>query len=208
MGFNWIYIWGLFAILFVLIINAGVNFTYAKYSKRYSASNVTGARAARLVLDQNGLQHIPIEQISGKLTDRYDPAANVIYLSEDVYNSNSIAAIGVACHEVGRAMQYATNYKPIKIRSAVQPVAYIVFKLVMPTLLAGILLNAIGGILILVYIGLFLFALSYILRLVILPMEFNAGSRAIAAICENDLLTPDELKCVRQFFFFAAMTYV
>lgn len=206
MGFNWTYILALVAILFVLIIHAGTNFTYTKYSKRYSASNLTGAQAARLALDQNGLQHILIEQISGRLTDRYDPAANVIYLSDDVYNSTSVASIGVACHEVGRAIQHATGYKPVKIRSAIQPVAYISFKLVVPLMLAGILFREWGKIF--VWLGLFLFALSSVLRLVILPMEFNVSSRAIAVIRENNILTHDEIKCVSQFFFFAAMTYV
>lgn len=205
----WAFIIALPAMLFIIFARVYTNLTFTKYLKRYSSSNVTGARAARLVLDKNGLRHIPIEQISGKLTDYYDFAANVVRLSDDVYNGTSTVSIGVACHVVGYALQHATGYTLTKIRRAIQPAAYISFKLSLPLMLVGVLLGKLGEIFVLMtYIGLSLAVLSAVLRLAMLPTAFDAGSRALAAICENDLLTPDELKCVRKFFFFAAMTYV
>lgn len=210
MYFDWTYfILVLPAMLFAMIASAGVNSTYAKYSKQHSSKGVTGAQAARLVLDKNGLQNIPIEQISGKLTDHYDPTANVIRLSGDVYNGTSTASIGVACHEVGHAIQHATGYTPIKIRSAIVPITNIGSKLSVPLIMIGIICSSLGELFVwMAYIGLFGFALTAIFQLVTLPTEFNASSRALATIRDNNILTPDELKGAKKVLSAAAMTYV
>lgn len=210
MYFDWTYlILVLPAMLFAMAASAGVNSTYAKYSKQYSSKNITGAQAARLVLDKNGLQHIPIEQISGKLTDHYDPTANVIRLSGDVYNGTSTASIGVACHEVGHAIQHAVGYTPIKIRSAIVPITNIGSKIAVPLILIGILLSSLGEIFVwLAYIGLIGYSLTAIFQLVTLPTEFNASSRALATIKSYNILTPDELNGAKKVLSAAAMTYV
>lgn len=210
MTFDWTYfILVLPAMLFAMIASAKVNSTFAKYSAQYSSRNITGAQAARFVLDKNGLQHIPIEQISGKLTDHYDPTANVIRLSGDVYNGTSTASIGVACHEVGHAIQHATGYTPIKIRSAIVPITNIGSRLAVPLILIGILLSAMGEIFVwIAYVGLFGFALTAVFQLVTLPTEFNASSRALKTIEENNILTSEELKGAKKVLSAAAMTYV
>lgn len=210
MYFDWTYlILVLPAMLLAMAASAGVNSTYAKYSKQYSSKNITGAQAARLVLDKNGLQHIPIEQISGKLTDHYDPTANVIRLSGDVYNGTSTASIGVACHEVGHAIQHAVGYTPIKIRSAIVPITNIGSKIAVPLILIGILLSSMGGVFVwLAYIGLIGYSLTAIFQLVTLPTEFNASSRALATIQSYNILTPDELRGAKKVLSAAAMTYV
>ena len=210
MYFDWTYLFLVLpAMIFSMIASAGVNSTFAKYSKQYSSRGVTGAQAARLVLDKNGLQNIPIEQISGKLTDHYDPTANVIRLSSEVYNGTSTASIGVACHEVGHAIQHATGYTPIKVRSAIVPITNIGSKLSVPLIIIGILCSALSEFFIwLAYIGIIGFALTAVFQLVTLPTEFNASSRALATIRENNILTPEELKCSKKVLNAAAMTYV
>lgn len=210
MYFDWTYLFLVLpAMIFAMIASAGVNSTFAKYSKQYSSRGVTGAQAARLVLDKNGLQNIPIEQISGKLTDHYDPRANVIRLSSEVYNGTSTASIGVACHEVGHAIQHATGYGPIKVRSAIVPITNIGSKLAVPLIIIGIVFSAMSEFFIwLAYIGIIGFALTAVFQLVTLPTEFNASSRALATIRENGILTPEELKGSKKVLNAAAMTYV
>ena len=210
MYFDWTYLFLVLpAMIFAMIASAGVNSTFAKYSKQYSSRGVTGAQAARLVLDKNGLQNIPIEQISGKLTDHYDPTANVIRLSSEVYNGTSTASIGVACHEVGHAIQHATGYGPIKVRTAIVPITNIGSKLSVPLIIIGILCSALSEFFIwLAYIGIIGFALTAVFQLVTLPTEFNASSRAMATIRENNILTPEELKGSKKVLNAAAMTYV
>ena len=210
MYFDWTYFFIVLpAMLFAMIASAGVNSTFAKYSKQYSSRGVTGAQAARLVLDRNGLQNIPFEQIPGKLSDHYDPRANVIRLSSDVYNGTSTASIGVACHEVGHAIQHATGYTPIKIRSAIVPITNIGSKLAVPLIIIGIICSSLGEFFVwLAYIGLIGFALTAIFQLVTLPTEFNASRRALATIRDNNILTPEELKGSRKVLTAAAMTYV
>ena len=210
MYFDWTYLFLVLpAMIFAMIASAGVNSTFEKYSKQYSSRGVTGAQAARLVLDKNGLQNIPIEQISGKLTDHYDPRANVIRLSSEVYNGTSTASIGVACHEVGHAIQHAVGYTPIKVRSAIVPITNIGSKLAVPLIIIGILLSTLGEIFVwLAYIGIIAFSLTVIFQLVTLPTEFNASSRALKTIQENGILTAEELKGSKKVLNAAAMTYV
>ena len=150
-----------------------------------------------------------IERISGNLTDHFDPKTNVIRLSDSVYSSTSTAAIGVACHEAGHAVQYATNYAPIKLRAAIIPVTNFGSKLAMPLILFGIVLSFLGNFsYALVYLGIACFALSLVFQLVTLPVEFNASHRAVRAISESGILTQQELVGAKKTLKAAAMTYV
>ena len=133
-------------IIFAMIASSRVNSTFEKYSKQLSSRRITGAQAAQEVLRASGVRNVRIEPVGGKLTDHYDPKANVIRLSENVYSSTSTAAIGVACHEAGHAVQYAENYGPIKLRAAIIPVTNIGSKLAMPLILLGLVLNFLGEI--------------------------------------------------------------
>ncbi len=196
-------------IIFAMIASSRVNSTFEKYSKQLSSRRITGAQAAQEVLRANGVHNVRIEPVAGKLTDHYDPKANVIRLSENVYSSTSTAAIGVACHEAGHAVQYAENYGPIKLRSAIIPVTNIGSKLAMPLILLGLVLNFLGEIsYAFIYIGILCFSLSLIFQLVTLPVEFNASRRAITAIDNQNLLTDAELIGAKKTLSAAAMTYL
>ncbi len=186
-----------------------VKSTFQRYSQQLSTRRITGAQAAQKVLSANGVTGVRIEPVSGELTDHYDPRANVIRLSQDVYDSTSTAAIGVACHEAGHAVQYAHNYGPIKLRAAIIPVTNIGSKLAMPLILIGLLLNfAADFSYIFVYLGIACFGLSLLFQLVTLPVEFNASRRAMEAIRETEILTEQEQKGARKTLSAAAMTYV
>lgn len=210
MYFDWTYIYLVLpCMILAMLASAGVNNTFNKYSKQISRRRLTGAQAAQRVLDANGVRGVRIERISGNLTDHFDPKGNVIRLSDGVYDNPSTAAIGVACHEAGHAVQYAKNYAPIKLRAAIIPITNIGSKLAMPLILLGILLNFLGEIsFTFVYIGIACFGLSFVFQLVTLPVEFNASRRAIRAIDEQELLTDEELKGARKTLSAAAMTYV
>lgn len=197
------------AVIFSLWASSRVNSTFKKYSKQYNSKGITGAQAARSVLDRNGLRNVAIERISGSLTDHYDPKANVIRLSDSVYDSTSTAAIGVACHEAGHAVQHAENYAPVKIRTAIVPITNIGSKLSMPLILLGIVLSSFGSIFIqIAYLGIICFCACVFFQLVTLPTEFNASSRAMAAIEESHLLNDTEQKSAKKVLSAAAMTYV
>ena len=209
-GFDWTY---LVIILPCLILSlwasSRVNSTFRKYSKQLSSRRITGADAAERVLRHNGVYGVRIERVSGNLTDHYDPKTNVIRLSDSVYDSTSTAAIGVACHEAGHAVQYAEEYSPIKIRAAIIPITNFGSKLAMPLILIGVLLSFLGNFsYTLVYIGIACFALSLVFQLVTLPVEFNASRRAMNAIDEAEILTQEERKGARKTLTAAAMTYV
>lgn len=161
------------------------------------------------MLDRNGLSNVPIEHISGSLTDHYDPSANVVRLSDDVYGSTSTVAIGVACHEVGHAIQHATNYAPVKIRTAIVPITNIGAKLSVPLIILGLILSSFGEVFVTIaYIGCALYGLVTIFQLVTLPTEFNASSRALKTIEETNLLQGEEFRQAKQVLSAAAMTYV
>ena len=192
-----------------MIASARVNSTFEKYSKQTSSRGITGAQAAQQVLTANGVRSVRIEQVSGKLTDHFDPKSNVIRLSDSVYDSYSTAAIGVACHEAGHAVQYAQSYAPIKFRAAIIPITNIGSHLAMPLILIGLFLSFAQNIsFIFVYLGIGCFALSLLFQLVTLPVEFNASRRAMEAISAADILTPDEQIGARRTLTAAAMTYV
>ena len=209
-GFDWTYIVIVLpCILLSVWASASVKSTFHRYSKQFSSRRITGAEAAQRVLAGNGVYGVRIECVSGELTDHYDPRTNVIRLSDGVYGSTSTAAIGVACHEAGHAVQYAQHYVPIKIRAAIIPVTNLGSKLAMPLILLGVILSFLGNFsYTLVYLGIACFALSLVFQLVTLPVEFNASRRALRAIDEAEILTQSELKGARKTLWAAAMTYV
>ena len=209
-GFDWTYLVLILpCMIFSLIASSRVNSTFQKYSQQYSQRRLTGAEAAQRVLQYNGVSGVRIERVSGNLTDHYDPRTNVIRLSDSVYDSTSTAAIGVAAHEAGHAVQYAVDYAPIKMRAAIIPLTNFGSRLAMPLILAGILLTFLGEFsTILVYLGIAAFGLSFVFQLITLPVEFNASRRAIRAIEDAQLLTAEEQKGAEKTLKAAAMTYV
>ena len=192
------------ALLLYLYAQAKVKGTYAKYGKMYNKKGLTGAMAARMILDQNGLQHVKIEHIAGNLTDHFDPRTNVVRLSDSVYGSGSVAAVGVAAHECGHAVQYAQSYTPMKIRGAIIPITNIGSTLSIPLFFLGLLFSIPS----LVLVGIGLFALVAVFQLVTLPVEFNASSRALKTLEASNYLSLEELGGAKRVLSAAAMTYV
>ncbi len=192
------------ALLFSMWAQSKVNSAYNKYSRVTTYSRMTGFEAARRILDANGLRHVGIERVSGSLTDHYDPKANVIRLSDGVYSSPSVAAIGVAAHEAGHAVQYATGYTPVKIRTAIIPVCQFGSTISWPLILFGF----ISGASVLVNLGLILFATVALFQFVTLPVELNASNRAVDALAMSGSITEDEIFGVEKVLQAAAMTYV
>ena len=209
-GFDWSYlVLVLPCVLFAAIASARVNRTFQRYSQQISARRITGAEAARRVLEANSVYGVQIQQVAGNLTDHFDPKSNVIRLSDKVYGSCSTAAIGVACHEAGHAVQYAQSYFPIKLRAAIIPITNFGSKLALPLIIAGILLSYLGNFsYVLVDLGILCFSLSLIFQLITLPVEFNASRRAISTIEQRELLTQEEQRGARKTLNAAAMTYV
>jgi Zn-dependent membrane protease YugP len=209
-GFDWTYlVLVLPCVLLSLWASSNVNSTFKKYSRQYSSRRLTGAEAALRVLSANGVRGVRIERVSGNLTDHYDPKSNVIRLSEGVYDSTSTAAIGVACHEAGHAVQYAQNYAPIKLRAAIIPITNIGSKLAMPLILLGLVLTFFENFsFMLVYLGIACFGLSLVFQLITLPVEFNASHRAVSAISGAGLLDDQELDGAKKTLRAAALTYV
>ena len=196
-------------IILSLWASINVKTTFAKYAKINCSRGITGAQAAQRVLQTNGVSNVHVERVSGHLTDHFDPKSNTIRLSDQVFDSTSIASIGVACHEAGHAVQHATRYTPIKLRSAVIPITNIGSRLAMPLILLGVLLSFLGNYsYTLVYIGIGCFALTLLFELITLPVEFNASSRAIRAIGEYGMLNHDEIKGAKKTLQAAALTYI
>lgn len=187
-----------------LIIQSKLKSTYAKYSRINNAKNLTGAQAAQMVLNYYGIYNVRIEGVSGTLSDHYDPAKNVIRLSDGVFNSTSVAAVGVACHEAGHAAQHAQGYAPIKVRNAILPVCNIGSTLSMPLLIAGLIFSFEP----LIWIGIGFFSFVAIFQLITLPVEFNASRRALSVIESNGLLSFEEKRGAAKVLKMAAMTYV
>ena len=210
MYFDWTYfVLVLPAMLFAMWANNRVNKTFEKYQNQQSMSRITAAQAARRILDSNGLQNVPIDLITGNLTDNYDPTASVVRLSQSVYNSTSTAAIGVACHEVGHALQYATDYPPVKVRMAIIPVTSIGSRISILLIIVGILLGSLSNIFTVVaYIGIAFFALSTLFQLITLPVELNASKRALQQIQSNGILYDSEIQGAKEVLNAAALTYV
>ena len=195
--------------VFAMWASYNVNSTFKKYADQFSRRRITGAQAAQRVLAANGVHGVRIERISGKLTDHYDPKTNVIRLSDNVFDSTSTAAIGVACHEAGHAVQYALGYAPIKLRAAIIPVTNFGTKIAWPLMLLGVLLSGLSyAFYNLVYVGIACFSLSLVFQLVTLPVEFNASRRAVSAIEQGGILYEDELEGAKKTLRAAALTYV
>lgn len=215
-GVDWTYILLVLpAVILSMIASAKVNSTFKKYSRIRNCLGLTGAEAARRVLAANGVAGVRIERISGNLTDHYDPRGNVIRLSDNVYDAATPAAVGVAAHEAGHAVQYAKNYTPIKVRAAIVNVTNIGSRLSLPLILIGILLMGIRSLSaysdIFYYIaiaGVLCYGLCVVFQLVTLPVEFNASRRAIETIERTDMLTDEERRGARKVLTAAAMTYV
>lgn len=191
-------------IILSMIASARVNSSFKRYSKVMSSRRITGAQAAFEVLRYYGITNVQIERVSGNLTDHFDPRTNVIRLSDNVYNSTSVAAIGVACHEAGHAAQYAQSYVPIKLRNKVLPLANLGSKLGVPLAIIGYFLNF-GS---LAMAGVIFFSFAVIFQLITLPVEFNASKRALNAISDVDILSDEEKKGAKSVLSAAAMTYV
>lgn len=205
-GFYWdpTYILVIIAMALSLFASFGVNATFSKYKKVRTIRDITGSEAARKILDMNGLQHIRVERVSGNLTDHFDPKANVIRLSDATYDNTSVAAVGVAAHEAGHAVQHAIGYAPIKIRNSIVPVVNIGNSLSMPLFIIGLIMGNLG----LAFAGVILFSLVLVFQLVTLPVELNASSRAIKILDETRMLYEDEVGPAKKVLRAAAMTYV
>ena len=199
------YIFVLIGALLSLWASAKVKITYSRYAKVYSRSGLTGAEAAQQILKNAGIYGVRVEHISGNLTDHYDPKAKVLRLSDSVYGSRSVAAVGVAAHECGHAIQDDVDYVPLRFRSAFVPVANIGTQIAWPILLVGLLF---ARSYLLIQIGLLCFFFGVLFQLITLPVEFNASARAVRILEETGMLDQEELKGTRKVLSAAAMTYV
>ena len=210
MFFDWTYlVIVLPCVLLSVWASTNVNSTFKKYANQHSIRHITGAQAAQRVLSANGVTGVRIERVGGNLTDHYDPRTNVIRLSDSVHDATSTAAIGVACHEAGHAVQYAQSYAPIKLRAAIVPVTNFASKLAMPLILLGLVLTFLENFsFTLVYVGIACFGLSVVFQLITLPVEFNASRRAMQAIEDAGILTEEEQTGARKTLTAAALTYV
>ncbi len=198
------YILVLIGFAFTMFASFGVNSTFNKYKDVMNRHGLTGAMAARRILDANGLHHVQIVRIAGNLTDNFNPKTNVVSLSDSTYNSTSVAAIGVAAHECGHAIQHQTGYAPIKVRNGIYPVVRIGNMAAMPLFIIGLFLG-LGD---LAMFGALLFGLVLVFQLVTLPVEFNASTRAIRTLEGMYMLDDEEIKGAKKVLKAAAMTYV
>ena len=192
------------ALIFAMYAQAKVSSTFNRYRAIGNRRGLTGAEAARKILDMNGLANVIIERVSGNLTDHFDPKSNVVRLSDSTYSSTSVAAIGVAAHEVGHAVQYAEGYMPIKLRNAIVPVVQVASYAAWPLAILGVILSFER----LAVFGVLLFLAVVVFQIITLPVEFNASSRALKTLEGTMLLDGDELKASKKVLSAAAMTYV
>ena len=206
------YILVLIGAVICLLASAKVNNTFNRYSRVRSMSGLTGREAAIRMLNNAGIYDVAVTNCRGQLTDHYDPRRRTVYLSEPVYNSTSVAAIGVACHECGHAIQHKENYTPLTVRSSLVNVANIGSTLSWPIIIAGVIFGGMGANsaigYMLIQVGIIAFSLAVLFQLVTLPVEFNASNRALRAIAGNGIFTDEELKGARNVLMAAALTYV
>jgi hypothetical protein len=198
------YILVLIGALISFIASINVNSTYKRYSKIGNSRGITSQQAAEAILHSAGIYDVRIERIKGNLTDHYSPNEKVLRLSDSVYGSTSVAAIGVAAHECGHAIQHQVGYAPLKLRSASVPIANIGSMLSWPLILIGLLLGSFG----LAQIGVFLFVFVVAFQLITLPVEFDASSRALKVLNQQNMLFGDEMSGARKVLKAAALTYV
>lgn len=199
------YIFVVIAVIFSMWASLKVKSTFQRYSKERSSAGMTGAQTAEMILRNNGIYDVQIEHVRGELTDHYDPKSRVVRLSDSVYNSTSVAAIGVAAHECGHVIQHQQDYKPMAVRSALVPVANIGSKAGIPLIILGMFL---GGNTVLVQIGIWVFSLAVLFQVVTLPVEFDASRRALLCIEQYGIVTSEEKKKSAKVLRAAAYTYV
>lgn len=192
------------ALCFALWAQGRVNSAFRRYSQVATGGGMTGAQAARFILDQNGLQDIAVELTQGRLSDHYDPRAGVVRLSQEVYSKATVAAVGVAAHECGHALQHAEGYLPLRLRSAIIPITQIGSQLAMPLFLLGMIFSFPG----LMNAGILLFSLVAFFQLVTLPVEYNASNRAVETLAGRGMVSEQEERGVRKVLSAAALTYV
>lgn len=207
------YILVLIGAILCIFASSRVNSTYAKYAKIRSRRGMTGAEAAQRILQMSGINDVQIQHVSGDLTDHYDPVRKVLRLSDSVYGSNSVAAIGVAAHECGHALQHKEGYLPLKIRSALVPAANIGSRLGLPIVILGLILGIGfelpgGGYFSLAQIGIWVFTFAVLFQVVTLPVEFNASGRAIKLLGNYGIMNEDEVDDCKRVLGAAALTYV
>lgn len=201
------YILVVIGVIICMIASAKVKTTFNKYSQYRSYSGMNGAQVAQRVLEAAGIYDVTVRHVSGNLTDHYDPSTKTVNLSDPVYNSYSVAALGVAAHECGHAIQHAKNYAPLSLRSALVPVANFGSMLAWPLILIGLFINGRSSTLI-IDLGIVLFSAAVLFQLVTLPVEFDASRRALVMLRTQNILSDDELKNTRKVLKSAAFTYV
>ena len=192
------------AMIFAMWAQHRVTSSFKKYSQQRTRNGITGAEAAREVLQHCGVHNVQVERVKGNLTDHFDPRTNVIHLSDSVYDSPSVAAAGIAAHEAGHAVQCVKAYTPMKLRAAIIPVTNIGSKLSIPLVILGMILEMTG----LINIGILLFGVVVVFQLVTLPVEWNASRRAVTVLGESGVLHKDEIPATKKVLSAAALTYV
>ena len=204
-GFDWTILLVLVGVVICLLAQAKVSSTYASYKKVKSHSGITAAMAAEKMLRGAGIYDVQIQHIAGNLTDNYNPKTKILSLSDATFRSDSVAAIGVAAHECGHAIQDNTSYAPLRIRGAIVPAVNIGATISWPMILIGVLLGYARP---LIYLGILLFSLTVLFQLITLPVEFDASGRALRILSESGLLYPEEVSGARKVLTAAALTYV
>lgn len=207
MYFDPTYMLVLVGVVLCLLASARVKSTFRKYSQFRNSRGITGAEAAERVLHGAGIYDVRIEHVSGELTDHYDPRSKVLRLSDSTYGSTSVAAVGVAAHECGHAIQHATGYAPLKFRGALVPVVNFGSAIAWPLILFGLLFNSQSSVLF-INIGIIAFSAAVLFQLVTLPVEFNASNRAIRVIADTGMMQGEEIKAAKKVLGAAALTYV
>ena len=207
MYFDPTYMLVLIGVVICLAASAKMRSTFSRYSRIRNHSGMTGREAAEQVLHRAGIYDVRVEHVSGNLTDHYDPRSKVLRLSDATYGSASVAAVGVAAHECGHAIQHVTGYAPLAFRSALVPVANFGSTIAWPLILIGLLFNSQSSVLFL-NLGILAFSLAVLFQIVTLPVEFNASSRAIRMLSGNGMLYEDEVQATRKVLTAAALTYV
>ena len=205
-GFDWTVILVLIGVVLSLWAQSRVTSTFNKYSKVRGRTGMTGAEAARRLLASQGIYDVTVQPVSGELTDHFDPKTKTVNLSQSVYNATSVAAIGVAAHECGHAMQHDQGYAPLRFRSALVPVANFGSKISWPLIVLGLVFGGLGSPL--VQIGILMFTLAVLFQLVTLPVEFNASGRAVKLLDAQGILAGDEVSGTKKVLSAAALTYV
>lgn len=207
MYFDWTYLLVIVGLALSLLASAKVKSAYSKYAKVRSMSGMTGAQAAERILHANGLYDVSVESVEGELTDHYDPSEKVVRLSESVYGKSSVAAVGVAAHECGHAIQHANAYLPLRFRTAIVPAANIGAKIAWPLILIGMILGSSSS-RFLITLGIIMFSLSVLFQFVTLPVEINASRRAVNALSQMGILYGEEVNGTKKVLSAAALTYV